>query len=79
VLRPGDSTTITVAVDHASEPPGPWTARITFAPSGSLVTLQGTGRPAGPPSAEPTPSATDPSTPGSPAPDPSDTGAPSGG
>ncbi|WUR90269.1 sigma-70 family RNA polymerase sigma factor [Streptomyces sp. NBC_01262] len=78
VLRPGDSTTITVAVDHASEPPGPWTARIAFAPSGSLVTLQGTGRPADSPSAEPTPSGADPSPTGSASSDPSDGGGPPG-
>lgn len=77
VLRPGDSTTITVAVDHASEPAGPWTARITFAPSGAVVTLQGTGRPADSPSADPTPSATDPSPTGSDPSEPSDAGTPS--
>jgi hypothetical protein len=78
VLRPGDSTTITVAVDHASEPAGPWTARIAFVPSGAVVTLQGAGRPADSPSPEPTPSATDPSPTGSAPSDPSDAGSPSG-
>lgn len=78
VLRAGHSTTIAVAVDHGSEPAGPWTALITFAPSGSGVTLQGAGRPADSPSPDPTPSAPDPSPSGT-APTPSAPGSPSGG
>lgn len=50
VLRPGESVTVTVTVDHAREPEGPWSAQVTFDPSGTTVTIDGTGpAPASPP------------------------------
>ncbi|MFJ4850843.1 MULTISPECIES: sigma-70 family RNA polymerase sigma factor [unclassified Streptomyces] len=74
MLRPGDTTTITVSVDRDREPAGAWTARIVFDPSGGVVTINGTGTPSQPPSSpDPSPP---PST--SPTPDPSPSGSPSG-
>ncbi|MFI0822195.1 sigma-70 family RNA polymerase sigma factor [Streptomyces sp. NPDC021098] len=59
-LRPGDTTTITVAVDHGREPPGRWRARVTVAPSGAMVAIEGRGTP---PTPTPSPSTPPPSTP----------------
>ncbi|MFD7507002.1 sigma-70 family RNA polymerase sigma factor [Streptomyces sp. NPDC059850] len=56
-LRPGQSATITVAVDHDREPPGRWRARVTVAPSGAMVVIEGRGTP---PAPTPTPSAPSP-------------------
>ncbi|MGK5500557.1 BACON domain-containing protein, partial [Streptomyces sp. URMC 125] len=42
-LRPGESATITVAVDRSREPAGPWTARIAIAPARAVITLHGHG------------------------------------
>lgn len=56
VLQPGESTTVTVAVDHDREPEGPWSGRVTFAPSGTSVTISGSGpapSPSPPPSDSP--------------------------
>lgn len=61
VLRPGESASITVLVDHAAEPAGPWRARVSVEPGGSVITIEGTGR--------------GPSSSGSPAPSPSPTSA----
>ena len=55
-LQPGQSTAITVIVDHANEPAGAWSGRIVFDPSGSVVTIEGQGA-TPPPSTSPTPSA----------------------
>ncbi|MET7764746.1 sigma-70 family RNA polymerase sigma factor [Streptomyces sp. NPDC005336] len=72
VLRPGQSTTITVSVDRDREPAGHWSARVTVAPSGAVVVIEGRGA-----APEPTPTPTGPS--GSPTPTPSDPApAPSG-
>ncbi len=62
VLRPGESVTITVVVDHSAEPSGPWRARVVVEPSGSVVTIEGSGRPApsGSPSPNPSPSSARP-------------------
>ncbi|MFH8408031.1 sigma-70 family RNA polymerase sigma factor [Streptomyces sp. NPDC018019] len=43
VLRPGESTTVVVTVDHGREPEGYWNARVTLAPGGTTVTLEGWG------------------------------------
>ncbi|MFE9764926.1 hypothetical protein ACFYPC_10395 [Streptomyces sp. NPDC005808] len=78
-LGPGESLTIKVYVDHLREPVGPWTARVSIAPAGALVTIGGFGnarpthpgpRPsdAPPPAPDPTPS-----DPGSSEPDPTPT------
>lgn len=60
-LAAGRSTTVTVAVDHAAAPRGPWRARIALDPSGSAVIIEGRG------AADP-PTAADPTRPGSPRP-----------
>ncbi|AOP51657.1 BACON domain-containing protein [Streptomyces lydicus] len=44
-LQPGESTTITVYVDHDREPTGHWRARIAIEPGGTAVTLDGYGAP----------------------------------
>ncbi|MBC3982678.1 sigma-70 family RNA polymerase sigma factor [Streptomyces sp. AC536] len=80
-LRPGESLTITASVDHGLEPAGPWTAHVSVAPSGSVVTIQGVGQGSGPdPSPtppEPTPTPTPTPTPSEPAPAPSEPASPS--
>ncbi|MFF3542182.1 sigma-70 family RNA polymerase sigma factor [Streptomyces platensis] len=50
-LRPGETTTITVHIDHDREPAGHWRARIAIEPGGTAVTMRGygaTGPAAGP-------------------------------
>ncbi|MDX3126726.1 MULTISPECIES: BACON domain-containing protein, partial [Streptomyces] len=42
-LEPGASTTIKVYVDQLSEPAGYWTAEVSLAPSGAVVTIEGYG------------------------------------
>ncbi|MFE1173483.1 sigma-70 family RNA polymerase sigma factor [Streptomyces sp. NPDC058773] len=42
-LRPGETATITVAVDHDREPAGRWRARIAIEPGGTAVTMSGRG------------------------------------
>ncbi|MGX1756733.1 RNA polymerase sigma factor [Streptomyces lydicus] len=80
-LRPGESTTITVDIDHDREPAGHWHARIAIEPGGTAVTMKGQGttgpapgpqRPT-PPKPKPTPRPSHPAptptpTPTSPAP-----------
>lgn len=74
VLRPGESTSVRVYVDHDREPAGFWRARISIAPAGAVVTVEGhgAGHPGGP---RPTP--TDPTpthpTPTDPTPTPTPT------
>ncbi|MFK0160641.1 hypothetical protein ACIQVK_52470 [Streptomyces sp. NPDC090493] len=78
-LRPGESFTIKVYVDHLREPAGHWSARVAVAPAGAVVSINGYGMapptrsgpkppPAGRPT--PTPTASDPTQPSSPAGDP---------
>ncbi|BDM73051.1 hypothetical protein HEK616_65380 [Streptomyces nigrescens] len=59
-LRPGQSTTVTVYVDHDREPAGHWRTRIAIRPGGTAVTLEGYGG-AGPATAPQGPSPADPS------------------
>ncbi|OPF80358.1 hypothetical protein VT50_0212975 [Streptomyces antioxidans] len=69
MLRPGDSTTITVSVNHDREPAGRWSARVSVDPAGAVVLIEGRGT-----SPEPTPTPTtpsDPPTPTDPSPTPS--------
>ncbi|WP_246495673.1 BACON domain-containing protein [Streptomyces zagrosensis] len=69
-LHPGESVTLTVSVDHDLEPAGPWVARVSVAPTGSVVIIEGEGKPGG---TDPTPIPTDPTptpTPTEPTPDP---------
>lgn len=56
-LKPGETLTIKVYVDHLREPAGPWSARVAISPAGAVVTIQGYGT-------APTPSG--PGRPGSP-------------
>lgn len=62
-LRPGESLTIKVYVDHLREPAGPWHAQVAVAPVGAVVHIDGYGT-------APTPSGPDPrpSDPGDPVP-----------
>ncbi|MFJ7337738.1 hypothetical protein ACIQUU_31385 [Streptomyces sp. NPDC101116] len=79
-LRPGESVTIKVYVDHLREPAGPWKARVAVAPVGAVVHIEGYGtapspadpgpRPGGP--GDPAPTHPDP-TPTTTAPDPDPT------
>ncbi|MEI5525139.1 hypothetical protein WB401_43920 [Streptomyces brasiliscabiei] len=70
-LRPGESVTIKVYVDQLSEPAGYWTAQVSLAPSGAVVTIEGTGPlPEPPTDSGPTPPAPDPDPPRPTAPPP---------
>ncbi|WP_206342976.1 BACON domain-containing protein, partial [Streptomyces ureilyticus] len=68
-LSPGESLTIKAYVDPLLEPNGPWSARVSIAPAGAAVSIDGSGT-AGPshpgpgPAPDPTPSAPTPSDPG---------------
>ncbi|WP_338678332.1 hypothetical protein V1460_34060 [Streptomyces sp. SCSIO 30461] len=63
VLRPGESFTVHVYVDHAAEPEGPWTARVGVDPSGAVLELDGHGETDPAPPAEPPPPSEEPSMP----------------
>ena len=54
-LRPGESVEVTVAVDHAAEPAGPWSGHVVVGPAGTTVTVQGQGATPPPASSTPTP------------------------
>ncbi|MER7346539.1 hypothetical protein ABT390_14210 [Streptomyces aurantiacus] len=73
-LSPGDSVTIRVYVDDNREPPGHWSARVTIAPTGAVISLEGygssTGSPGRPGKPAPRPTQTRP---GPPNPDPTPT------
>ncbi|WTY65680.1 hypothetical protein OG741_22710 [Streptomyces sp. NBC_01410] len=69
-LRPGESVTIYVSVDHGREPAGPWSARVGVDPSGAVLEIDGYGATPTPPSSDPTPTPTP--TPADPTPTPSD-------
>ncbi|MGP4049240.1 BACON domain-containing protein [Streptomyces sp. 2A115] len=77
-LAPGESLTIKVYVDHLREPVGPWRARVSVAPTGAVVTINGYGTAGpthpGPRPDPPTPSDPTPSDPGPSDPGPSDPG-----
>ncbi|MFD5328796.1 hypothetical protein [Streptomyces sp. NPDC127092] len=55
-LRPGESVTVRIFVDHAHEPAGAWSARVGVNPSGAVVRIDGHG-------AAPPPTTTRPTTP----------------
>ncbi|MEV6023709.1 hypothetical protein [Streptomyces sp. NPDC052036] len=61
-LAPGASITVRVYVDPLREPSGPWHARVTVAPAGVVVSIDGYGT-AVPPDPRPTPVHTGPSAP----------------
>ncbi|RPK63046.1 hypothetical protein EES43_12185 [Streptomyces sp. ADI96-02] len=83
-LAAGASVTVLVSVDHAVEPTGPWTARITPSPSGSAVVIDGHGaarpptggpdRPTRPGPTPPRPTYPHPTDPGPTDPGPTDPG-----
>jgi hypothetical protein len=54
-LHPGESVVIEVTVDRDQEPAGAWQGRITVAPAGAVVTVEGTGAPEPEPEPEPEP------------------------
>nr|WP_055565638.1 hypothetical protein [Streptomyces atriruber] len=75
-LAPGQSITIQVYVDHTREPAGHWSARVSIAPSGAIIAIDGygDGRPPTRPGPGPGPSDPGPSDPGPSDPGPSDPG-----
>ncbi|MEU6880055.1 hypothetical protein [Streptomyces sp. NPDC046712] len=63
-LRPGESVTVRISVDHAREPVGPWSGRVGVNPSGAMVRIDGRGASTPPPpTTEEPPPTTDPTTP----------------
>ncbi|KQX80830.1 BACON domain-containing protein [Streptomyces sp. Root1310] len=87
-LKPGESATIKVYVDHLREPSGHWHARVAVAPAGAVVSIEGYGTapgPAGPgngpgpggPGGPPAPSDPEPTPTAPSSPDPTPTGPPS--
>ncbi|MCG7209509.1 BACON domain-containing protein [Streptomyces arenae] len=64
-LRPGESFTVKVYVDHLREPSGHWSARVAVAPAGAVVSIHGYG------TAPPTRRGPKPTPPGQPTPTPS--------
>ncbi|EPJ36156.1 hypothetical protein STAFG_6781 [Streptomyces afghaniensis 772] len=68
-LRPGESLTIKVYVDHLREPAGPWHAQVAVAPVGAVVHIAGYGTAPSPSGPGPRPDP-HPQRPGRPAPDP---------
>lgn len=78
-LEPGASTTIKVYVDQLSEPAGYWTAEVSLAPSGAVVTIEGYGPlPTPPVDTRPTPPDPDPPKPTAPPPEPDPDPTPTG-
>ncbi|WP_457810836.1 BACON domain-containing protein [Streptomyces microflavus] len=73
-LAAGRSTTVTVAVNHAAAPRGPWRARIALDPSGSAVVIDGRGATAPPTGGNPGPTRPAPGSPGPTNPRPTDPG-----
>ncbi|MFI1964131.1 hypothetical protein ACH429_08340 [Streptomyces pathocidini] len=77
-LRPGESVTITVSVDEAVEPEGPWTGKVAIGPSGTVITIHGEGATPEPTTPTPTPTPSEPTptptpTPPTPTPTPTQT------
>ncbi|MEV8018989.1 hypothetical protein AB0O76_22135 [Streptomyces sp. NPDC086554] len=73
-LSPGETLTIRVYVDHDREPAGHWSARVSIAPAGAIVSIDGYGRATGPTAPIPRPTPTDPTpTPSDPEPTPTPT------
>ncbi|MFJ4694477.1 hypothetical protein [Streptomyces sp. NPDC088766] len=60
-LRPGESITVKVYVDHLREPTGPWHARVAVSPAGAVVSIEGHGAAPTPSDPRPTPSGPPPS------------------
>ncbi|WP_338782156.1 hypothetical protein [Streptomyces sp. DG1A-41] len=70
-LRPGESLTIKVYVDHLREPSGPWRAQVAIAPVGAVVHIEGFGTAPSPSDPGPRPDPR-PGGPGDPPPTPPD-------
>jgi DNA-directed RNA polymerase specialized sigma24 family protein len=70
-LKPGETLTVKVYVDHLREPSGYWSARVAIAPAGAVVSIEGYGTAPGPSDPGPGPTPV-PSSPGGPPPSPSD-------
>ncbi|MDN0197991.1 hypothetical protein [Streptomyces sp. S.PNR 29] len=68
-LRPGETLTIKVYVDHLREPSGFWSAQVAVSPAGAVVSIEGYGTAPGP--SHPSPRPSSPGVP--PAPDPAPT------
>jgi DNA-directed RNA polymerase specialized sigma24 family protein len=64
-LRPGESVTVRISVDHAREPVGAWSGRVGVNPSGAVVRIDGRGASTPPPptSEEPPPTTGGPTSP----------------
>ncbi|MCX4665356.1 hypothetical protein OG453_01495 [Streptomyces sp. NBC_01381] len=71
-LSPGETFTLRVYVDHDREPAGHWSARVSIAPAGAIVSIDGYGRATGPTTPVPRPTPTDPTPTPTPTPTPSD-------
>jgi len=69
-LRPGESTTLKVYVDHLREPSGYWTARVAISPAGAVVSIAGYGTAPTPADPGPAPLPSPPSEPPPSTPDP---------
>ncbi|MET8475479.1 hypothetical protein ABZY90_35860 [Streptomyces sp. NPDC006422] len=71
-LRPGESLTISVYVDHYREPRGHWTAHVGIDPSGAVISLDGYGGSGsgGGGSTRPSPTHSVPTSPSQPTPSP---------
>ncbi|GKQ37247.1 hypothetical protein [Streptomyces sp. A012304] len=75
-LRPGESVTVKVYVDHLREPSRHWNAHVAISPAGAVVTIEGYGIAPGP--ADPDPSRpSDPPPSSDPEPEPTPTASPS--
>ncbi|MEV4790423.1 hypothetical protein AB0K53_34125 [Streptomyces tuirus] len=72
-LRPGESVTIKVYVDHLREPAGPWHAQVAVAPVGAVVRIDGYGTAPSPSHPGPDPRPSDPGGPPPTHPDPTPT------
>lgn len=85
-LAPGETFTIRVYVDQSREPAGHWSARVSIAPAGAIISIDGYGSGSGrpthpgprptpiPPKPKPTPTTPDPTpTPSDPTPTPTPT------
>ncbi|MBF9073511.1 BACON domain-containing protein [Streptacidiphilus fuscans] len=76
-LAPGAQLTVLVTVDEDATPRDPWSAQIVFQPSGSTVTLYGTGSSRrGIPSPTPSPTSASPTPPPTPSSSPTPTPTP---
>ncbi|MFE9677266.1 hypothetical protein ACFYO5_24590 [Streptomyces sp. NPDC006259] len=60
-LRPGESITVKVYVDHLREPAGHWHARVAISPAGAVVSIEGYGTAPTPSDPDPVPSGPPPS------------------